>query len=97
MKRGKNQSYKKGDKLYKDDLEEKNTKGYMIDILSLVIEGYAWYPYIMTENKKNIEKIDIFFFVDLVISLMYVFFIGIALFIGVRKIIKVIVNIFWRE
>ena len=81
----------------KEDLEEKDTKDFMIDILSLVIAGYAWYPYIMPANKKNIEKIDIFFFLDLVISLGYVFFIGIALFIGVRKIIKVIVNIFWRE
>ncbi len=81
----------------KEDLEEKDTKDFMIDILSLVIAGYAWYPYIAPANKKSIEKIDVFFFLDLVINLVFVFFIGIALFIGVRKIIKVIVNIFWRE
>ena len=81
----------------KEDLEEKDTKDFMIDILSLVIAGYAWYPYIAPANKKSIEKIDVFFFLYLVINLVFVFFIGIALFIGVRKIIKVIVNIFWRE
>lgn len=81
----------------KDDLEEKDAKEFMIDILSLIIAGYAWYPYVAPANKKSIEKINVFFFLDLVINLVFVFFIGIALFIGVRKIIKVIVNIFWRE
>ena len=86
----------------KEDLEEIEEindlkKNMIIDMTTTFIVGYAWYDYAFSRNKKIVEKLDIFFLLDVIVNVGYVLFIGIALYIGVRKIVKGVLNIFWRE